>query len=76
MSKLLLTVTKSISPAGRVHVATREVYVESEGIVLEPIDGNTRTYVITKEGYQYEIDAEVAEVAAAIAGVEDFSQYT
>lgn len=46
-----------------------------EDVQILPREGNTKALIVTSSGWQYEVDAEVSEVAAAL-GSEDVSAYT
>lgn len=78
MSKFLITATKIVSPAGKTTLNTGEtaqvVYVESDKFQIFQRDSNTKAVIIAN-GYQYDVDSEVAELAAAL-GAEDMSAYT
>lgn len=74
MSKLLITATKTVSPQGHTVDEAQVVFIESDKITILPREGNTKS-VILANGYRYEVDAEVAELGAALT-VEDVSAYT
>lgn len=74
MSKLLITATKTVSPDKKTNTDTQVVYVESDKITILPREGTTKALILAN-GFQYEVDAEVAELANAL-GAEDVSAYT
>lgn len=74
MSVLILAVTKTTAPGGPSVVEDKTVVVESDKFTILPIDSDTRSLVIVN-GYQFEVDAEVAELASAMNAV-DASAYT
>jgi len=74
MSKLILAVTKSIAPSGQTVTEDKTVVVESDKFVILPLDSNTRALVLVN-GWQFEVDAEVAELATAMSAT-DASAYT
>lgn len=74
MSKLLITATKTVSPDKKTNNDSQVVYVESDKITMLPIDGGDRSLILAN-GFQFEVSAEVAELADAL-DVEDVSAYT
>lgn len=74
MSKLLITATKTVSPDKKTNTDTQVVYVESDKITILPREGGDKCTLLAN-GFQYDLDAEVAEIGAALAA-EDVSAYT
>lgn len=74
MSKLLLTATKTVTPDKKTISTSQVVYVESDKITILPREGTAKALVIAN-GYQFDVDSEVAELGAALAA-EDVSAYT
>jgi hypothetical protein len=78
MSKLLITATSAKSPTQqqlwKEGDGAQVVYVESDKIQIFPREGTAKAVIIAN-GYQYFVDAEVAELADAL-GAEDVSAYT
>lgn len=78
MSKLLITATSAKGPDGKQlwkeGEAAKVVFIESDKITILPREGTAKS-VIMANGYQWFVNAEVAELSAALAG-EDVSAYT
>lgn len=74
MSKLILAVTKTTAPGGPSVTENRTIVLESDKILVFPLDNDTRSLVIAN-GYQFEVDAEVAELGSAMSAT-DASAYT
>lgn len=74
MSKLILSVTKTINPNGSSDTTTRTIAVESDKMTVFPREGTDKALILAN-GYQFYVDAEVAEIAAAM-GATDASAYT
>lgn len=74
MSKMLITATKTVAPDGKTNSNSQVVFVESDKITILPREGTAKALVLAN-GFQYHVDAEVAEISAALGG-EDMSLYT
>lgn len=74
MSKVLITATKTVTPDKKTSNVAQVVYVESDKITILPREGATES-VLLANGFQFDLDAEVAELSAALGG-EDVSAYT
>jgi hypothetical protein len=74
MSKLILAVTATTNPQGYKTTASQTIVVESDKITVFPREGTDKALVIAN-GYSFEVDAEVAEIASAMSAA-DASSYT
>lgn len=74
MSKLIISATKTTKVGKVPNTNTQTVVIESDKIVVLPREG-TDSALIEANGYQFEVDAEVAEIAAAMEAT-DASTYT
>lgn len=74
MSKLILAITKQVNPQGMSDSTAKTIVVESDKILVFPQEGNTKALIVAN-GYKFYVDAEVAEIAAAMSAI-DASAYT
>lgn len=75
MSKITITATKIVNPAGKtVSNTSSVVFVESDKITVLPVAGATES-VILANGYQFYVLAEPTEIGAAL-GSENMAAYT
>ena len=77
MSKLILAVTRTILPSGAADATAKTIVVESDKITVLPRSVTTAndSALVIANGYQFEVAAEVAEIAAAMAAT-NASTYT
>lgn len=71
MSKLLITAIKTTTPDKKVSTDPQVVIVESDKITVVPSGAGS---LILANGFQYEVEATVSEVAQALAAT-DLSDY-
>lgn len=74
MSKLILAVTKTVTPDKKTSEVAQTIVVESDKITILPLESNTKSLVMAN-GFQWEVEAEVAELASAMSAT-DASAYT